>query len=68
MGLVLSRKVNETIQIGANIVVQIVDVRGDRVRLRIEAPEDVELWRGEVFERIRRERELSQRQAGGGDG
>jgi carbon storage regulator len=50
--LVLSRKRNESIVICDNIVVTVVDVRGDRVRLGIEAPKEVPVHRREVYEKI----------------
>jgi carbon storage regulator len=53
--LVLSRNVNEKIVIGEDIVVTIVDVRGDKVRLGIEAPKDVPVHRKEVYDAIKRE-------------
>ena len=53
--LVLSRKKNESIMIDDRIVITIVEVRGDKVRLGIEAPRDVSVHRSEVFEAIRRE-------------
>ena len=46
--LVLSRKVGESIRIGDDITVVVVDVRGDRIRLGIEAPKEVPVHRGEV--------------------
>ncbi len=52
--LVLSRKVNETIIINDNIVVTVVDIRGDKVRLGIEAPKDVPVHRQEVYDAIKR--------------
>ena len=52
--LVLSRKRNEQIVIGENIIVTVVDVRGDKVRLGIEAPAQVPVHRQEVYEAIRR--------------
>ena len=52
--LVLSRKRNEQIVIGENIIITVVDVRGDKVRLGIEAPADVSVHRQEVYEAIRR--------------
>ncbi len=52
--LVLSRKKNESIIIRDNIVVTIVEVRGDKVRLGIEAPLDVPVHRREVYEAIKR--------------
>ncbi len=53
--LVLSRERNESIMIGDNIVVTIVDIRGDKVRLGISAPTEVPVHRQEVYEAIRRE-------------
>ncbi len=47
--LVLSRKKNEKILIGPDIYIQIVDIRGDKVRLGIEAPTEVAVDREEVF-------------------
>ena len=52
--LVLSRKRNEQIVIGENIIVTVVDVRGDKVRLGIEAPAQVPVHRQEVYDAIRR--------------
>ena len=56
--LVLSRKVDETIMIGDDIEVTIVDIRGDKIRLGITAPRNVEVHRKEVFEAIKREKGL----------
>jgi carbon storage regulator len=53
--LVLSRQRDESIIIGENIVVTIVDIRGDKVRLGIEAPTEIPVHRREVFEAIQRE-------------
>ncbi|MDO8486636.1 MAG: carbon storage regulator CsrA [Candidatus Staskawiczbacteria bacterium] len=53
--LVLSRKVNETIIINDNIVIVVVDIRGDKVRLGIDAPKDVPVHRQEVYEAMRRD-------------
>jgi carbon storage regulator len=46
--LVLSRKANESIKIGENITVIVTGIRGDRVRLGIEAPADVKIMRTEL--------------------
>jgi carbon storage regulator len=51
--LVLSRKKNENILIGDNIVITVVDVRGDKVRLGIQAPNEIPVHRQEVYEAIR---------------
>lgn len=50
--LVLSRKKNETIIIHDNITVTVIEIRGDKVRLGIEAPKDVTVHRREVYEAI----------------
>jgi carbon storage regulator len=50
--LVLSRKKNESIIINDNVVVTVIDVRGDKVRIGIEAPRDVSVHRQEVLEAI----------------
>jgi carbon storage regulator len=61
--LVLSRKVNEKIVINDCITICIVQVRGDKVRLGIEAPESVPVHRHEVFEAIKRERAWKNKEA-----
>jgi len=53
--LVLSRQRDESIIIGDNVVVTIVDIRGDKVRLGIEAPTEVPVHRQEVYEAIQRQ-------------
>lgn len=53
--LVLSRQRDESIMIGDNIEITIVDIRGDKVRLGIEAPTEIPVHRQEVFEAIQRE-------------
>lgn len=59
--LVLSRQKDETIIIGDDIEVTVVDIRGDKVRLGINAPKSVPVHRKEVYEQIKREnREAAQ--------
>lgn len=55
--LVLSREKLESVMIGDDVEVTIVDVRGDRVRLGIEAPKSVRVNRKEVWQAIRKERQ-----------
>ena len=64
--LVLSRQRDESIVIGDNIVITIVDIRGDKVRLGIEAPNEVPVHRQEVFEAIQRENRKSGSPSSGG--
>jgi carbon storage regulator len=57
MMLVLSRKKGEAIAIGHDhITITIVEIRGEKVRLGIEAPKEVPVHRMEVFEAIKREK------------
>ncbi|QDT67768.1 hypothetical protein MalM25_06720 [Planctomycetes bacterium MalM25] len=53
--LVLSRQRDESIIIGDNVVITVVDVRGDKVRLGIDAPTEIPVHRREVYEAIQRE-------------
>ena len=53
--LVLSRQRDETIMIGDDIEVTVVDIRGDKVRLGITAPKEISVHRKEVYDAIRRE-------------
>jgi carbon storage regulator len=53
--LILSRKVNEKIMIGDDISVSIIEVRGDQVRIGVDAPKAVKVFRQEVFDAIRAE-------------
>ena len=53
--LVLSRQRDESIIIGDNVVITVVDVRGDKVKLGIDAPKEISVHRQEVYEAIQRE-------------
>lgn len=52
--LVLSRKRDEAIMIGEDVEIVVVEIRGDKVRLGIEAPRDLPVHRREVFDAIKR--------------
>src|SRR3989440_11213569 len=59
--LVLSRQKDETIIIGDDIEITVVDIRGDKVRLGVSAPKSISVHRKEVYDAIRREnREAAQ--------
>lgn len=59
--LVLSRQRDETIIIGDDIEITVVDIRGDKVRLGVTAPKEISVHRKEVYDAIRREnREAAQ--------
>lgn len=59
--LVLSRQRDETIMIGDDIEITVVDIRGDKVRLGINAPTSIAVHRKEVYEAIKRENEQAAR-------
>lgn len=62
--LILSRKINEKVLIGDDISVSIIEIRGDQVRLGIDAPKKVKVFRQEVFDAIMAEnREASKSNA-----
>ena len=53
--LVLTRKPRQQIMIGDDIVVNVVDVQGDNVRIAIDAPREVKIYRGEIYYAIQEE-------------
>ena len=53
--LVLSRRVNESIQIGTDSEIMVIDVRGDGVRIGINAPQSTQIWRKELWDVIVKE-------------
>ena len=55
--LVLSRQRDETIMIGDDVEITVVDIRGDKVRLGINAPRHIQVHRKEVYDAIKRENE-----------
>jgi carbon storage regulator len=59
--LVLSRKKNESIMIGDSIEIKVIAIEGDHVRIGIEAPRNIEVYRREVYLAIQEENELASR-------
>ncbi|MCX8125018.1 MAG: carbon storage regulator CsrA [Spirochaetes bacterium] len=53
--LVLARKINESIMIGDDIEIVIIDIKGDQVKLGIKAPKSVAVHRKEIYEEIQKE-------------
>jgi carbon storage regulator len=53
--LILTRRVHETIKIGSDITIAVLDIKGSQVRLGIAAPKNIAVYRAEVCERIKRE-------------
>ena len=61
--LILARRINEAIVIGDSIRVSIIDIKGDQVKLGIEAPRQVKVYRQEVYEAIQAENREAARSA-----
>lgn len=61
--LVLSRKKNESIVINDDITVVVVEIRGDKVRLGVEAPHQVPVHRREIYDAIKRESDQARESA-----
>ena len=55
--LILTRKLGEVIRVGDAVTVRVLEVKGNQVRLGVEAPADVRIYREEVYRAIRRENE-----------
>ena len=58
--LILSRYISETIRIGDDVSIKVLDVKGNQVRIGIDAPQEVEVHREEIYRRIQRERMLTE--------
>jgi carbon storage regulator len=69
--LILTRRVGETVVIGDDVTVTVLGVKGNQVRLGVNAPREVSVHREEIFERIKKEQEdeaaLKPRVVSGGD-
>lgn len=55
--LILTRRVGETLMIGDEVTVTVLGVKGNQVRIGVNAPKNVSVHREEIYERIRKERE-----------
>lgn len=57
--LILTRRVGETLMIGQDVTVTVLGVKGNQVRIGINAPKDVSVHREEIFQRIKQEQDTS---------
>ena len=56
--LILTRRIGETLMIGDDVIVTVLGVKGNQVRIGVSAPKDVAVHREEIYERIRKEKEV----------
>jgi len=61
--LILSRKINEKVVIGDDITISIIEIRGDQVRIGIDAPKKVKVFRQEVYDAIKDENKAASQSA-----
>lgn len=57
--LILTRRIGETLMIEDNVKIKVLDVRGNQVRIGVEAPKDVSVHREEIYQRIQREKMMN---------
>ncbi|RLK50433.1 carbon storage regulator CsrA [Alkalispirillum mobile] len=65
--LILTRRVGETLMIGDDVSVTVLGVKGNQVRIGVNAPRDVSVHREEIYDRIRHEKEEGQEGKGGSE-
>ena len=58
--LILTRRVGETLMIGDDVTVTVLGVKGNQVRIGVNAPKDVAVHREEIYERIRKENDVGE--------
>ena len=65
--LILTRRVGETLMIGDDVTVTVLGVKGNQVRIGVNAPKDVAVHREEIYERIRKENDMGEAKVDSGN-
>lgn len=65
--LILTRRINETLNIGDDVQVTVLGIKGNQVRIGINAPRDVPVHREEIYQRIKREERMGEASDEGGN-
>jgi carbon storage regulator len=65
--LILTRRVGETLMIGDDVTVTVLGVKGNQVRIGVNAPKDVAVHREEIYERIRKENDMGETKTDSGN-
>lgn len=58
--LILTRRIGETLMVGDEVTVTVLGVKGNQVRIGVNAPKDIAVHREEIYQRIQREKQLNQ--------
>ena len=66
--LILTRRVGETLMVGDDVTVTVLGVKGNQVRIGVNAPKEVAVHREEIYQRIRKERSGDSNEEGGEEG